>query len=87
MSTYLCGKHAIIPPCADLPISAPFSAYASASRSAFLLRDAKRVGGRVVKRTIANLSKLPDETIEALRLSQVWGVCPHKFGSLSPMAL
>ena len=39
------------------------------SRPAYLLRDAKRVGGRVVKRTIANLSKLPDEAIEALRLS------------------
>ena len=39
------------------------------SRPAYLLRDAKRVGGKVVKRTIANLSKLPDEAIEALRLS------------------
>ena len=39
------------------------------SRPAYLLRDAKRVGGKVVKRTIANLSKLPDETIETLRLS------------------
>ncbi len=39
------------------------------SRPAFLLRDAKRVGGKVVKRTIANLSKLPDEAIETLRLS------------------
>ena len=39
------------------------------SRPAYLLRDAKRVGGKVVKRTLANLSKLPDEAIEALRQS------------------
>lgn len=39
------------------------------SRPAYLLRDAKRVGGKVVKRTLANLSKLPDEAIEALRKS------------------
>ena len=39
------------------------------SRPAYLLRDAKRIGGKVVKRTIANLSKLPDEAIETLRLS------------------
>ena len=39
------------------------------SRPAYLLRDAKRVGGKVVKRTVANLSKLPDEAIAALRQS------------------
>ena len=39
------------------------------SRPAYLLRDAKRVGGRVVKRTLANLSRLPDDTIEVLRQS------------------
>lgn len=39
------------------------------SRPAYLLRDAKRVGGKVVKRTLANLSKLPDGAIEALRQS------------------
>lgn len=38
------------------------------SRPSYLLRDAKRVGKKIVKRTIANLSKLPDEAIEALRL-------------------
>ena len=39
------------------------------SRPAYLLRDARRIGGKVVKRTLANLSRLPDEAIEALRQS------------------
>ena len=38
------------------------------SRPASLLREAKREGKKTVKRTIANLSKLPDEAIDALRL-------------------
>jgi len=39
------------------------------SRPAYLLREARREGAKVVKRTLANLSKLPDDAIEALRLS------------------
>ena len=39
------------------------------SKPAVLLRESLRVGGKVVKRTIANLSALPDESIEVLRLS------------------
>lgn len=39
------------------------------SRPAYLLREARRVGGKVVKRTIANLSSLPDGAIGALRQS------------------
>ena len=39
------------------------------SKPAVLLRESLRVGGKVVKRTIANLSALPDESVEVLRLS------------------
>lgn len=39
------------------------------SKPAVLLRESSRVNGKVVKRTIANLSSLPDETVEVLRLS------------------
>lgn len=38
------------------------------SRPAYLLREAKRDGKKVVKRTIANLSSLPDAAIETLRV-------------------
>lgn len=38
------------------------------SRPAYLLRDARREGSKTVKRTLANLSHLPDHAIEALRL-------------------
>ena len=39
------------------------------SKPAILLREGRRVDGKVVKRTIANLSSLPAETIEVLRQS------------------
>ncbi len=39
------------------------------SPPAYLLRIAKRVNGKIVKKTIANLSALPLESIEILRLS------------------
>ena len=38
------------------------------SRPAYLLRDAWREGSKTIKRTLANLSHLPDHAIEALRL-------------------
>ena len=38
------------------------------SRPAYLLRDARREGSKTVKRTLANLSHLPEHAIEALRL-------------------
>ena len=38
------------------------------SPPAVLLRQSYREGGKVRKRTLANLSKLPDETIEGLRI-------------------
>ncbi len=37
------------------------------SPPAVLLRESYRDGGRIKKRTLANLSKLPDAGIEALR--------------------
>jgi len=39
------------------------------SPPAILLREARRKGGKVVKKTIANLSKCPPEAIAALRLA------------------
>ena len=39
------------------------------SPPAILLREARREGGKVVKKTIANLSKCPPEAIAALRLA------------------
>ena len=39
------------------------------SPPAILLREVQRVGGKVVKKTIANLSKCPPEAVEALRLA------------------
>ncbi|MCF0234872.1 MAG: hypothetical protein HUK22_07850, partial [Thermoguttaceae bacterium] len=39
------------------------------SKPAILLREGRRVGGRVVKRTVANLTSLPAEAVEALRLA------------------
>ena len=38
------------------------------SPPAVLLRQSYREGGKVRKRTLANLSKLPEETVEALRI-------------------
>jgi hypothetical protein len=38
------------------------------SPPAVLLRQSYREGGQVRKRTLANLSKLPDETVEGLRI-------------------
>lgn len=38
------------------------------SPPAVLLRQSYREGGKVRKRTLANLSKLPDETVEGLRI-------------------
>jgi hypothetical protein len=38
------------------------------SPPAVLLRQSYRKGGKVRKRTLANLSKLPDETVEGLRI-------------------
>ena len=39
------------------------------SPPAILLRESRREGGKMVKTTIANLSKCPPEAIEALRLA------------------
>ena len=39
------------------------------SKPAILLREGRRVNGKVVKRTIANLTSLPDATIDVLRQS------------------
>ena len=39
------------------------------SPPAILLREAQREGGKVIKKTIANLSKCPPEAVEALRLA------------------
>ena len=38
------------------------------SPPAILLRESRREGGKMVKTTIANLSKCPPEAVEALRL-------------------
>lgn len=43
------------------------------SPPAILLRETHREGGKIVKSTIANLSKCPPEAIEALRLSSPGG--------------
>ena len=39
------------------------------SPPAVLLRESKRVGGKIVKTTIANLSACPSEAVQALRLA------------------
>lgn len=54
------------------------------SPPAVLLRESHREGGKVVKTTIANLSKCPAEAIEALRLA-LRGVklVPHQVGVFS----
>ena len=51
------------------------------SPPAVLLRESRREGGKMVKTTIANLSKCPREAITALRLALIlftliggWGV-------------
>lgn len=39
------------------------------SAPAVLLRESHRQGGKIVKKTVANLSKLPPKAIEVLRLA------------------
>ena len=39
------------------------------SPPAILLRESRREGGKMVKTTVANLSKCPPEVIDALRLA------------------
>jgi hypothetical protein len=46
--------------------------------SAVLLRQSYREGGKVRKRTLANLSKLPDETVEGLRILLKGGTAINK---------
>jgi hypothetical protein len=43
-----------------------------------LLRQSYREGGKVRKRTLANLSKLPDETVEGLRILLKGGTAIHQ---------
>ena len=48
------------------------------SPPAVLLRQSYREGGKVRKRTLANLSKLPDETVEGLRILLKGGTAINK---------
>ena len=48
------------------------------SKPAVLLRESYRVGGNVRKRTLANLSKLPMDAVDAIKL---------KFPSVKPLFL
>ena len=48
------------------------------SPPAVLLRQSYREGGQVRKRTLANLSKLPDETVEGLRILLKGGTAINK---------
>ncbi|NEO80724.1 IS1634 family transposase [Moorena sp. SIO4G3] len=50
------------------------------SPPAVLLRESYREGDKVRKRTIANLSKLPDEVIENLRIVLKGGVAVENYG-------
>lgn len=51
------------------------------SPPAVLLRESYREGNKVCKRTLANLSKLPDEIIENLRIVLKGGVAVENYGS------
>ena len=51
------------------------------SPPAVLLRESYREGNKVGKRTLANLSKLPDEIIENLRIVLKGGVAVENYGS------
>ncbi len=57
------------------------------SPPAVLLRESWREDGKVKKRTIGNLSSLPDETIEALRAALKSEVIPASEGIVSPKSL
>ena len=50
------------------------------SPPAVLLRESYREGNRVRKRTLANLSKLPDDVIENLRIVLKGGVAVENYG-------
>ncbi|NEO31970.1 MAG: IS1634 family transposase [Symploca sp. SIO3C6] len=50
------------------------------SPSAVLLRESYREGDKVRKRTVANLSKLPDEVIDNLRIVLKGGVAIENYG-------
>ena len=50
------------------------------SPPAVLLRESYREGNKVRKRTLANLSKLPDDTIENLRIVLKGGVAVENYG-------
>ena len=50
------------------------------SPPAVLLRESFREGGKVRKRTLANLSKLPDEIVDGLRILLKGGVALKSFG-------
>jgi transposase len=51
------------------------------SPPAVLLRESYREGNKVRKRTLANLSKLPDDVIENLRIVLKGGVAVENYGS------
>ena len=50
------------------------------SPPAVLLRESYREGNKVRKRTLANLSKLPDDVIENLRIVLKGGVAVENYG-------
>ena len=49
------------------------------SRPTYLIREGKRVGKKVVKTTLANITKLPDEVIEQIRILLKGGVAVDAF--------
>ena len=55
------------------------------SPPAVLLRESYREGNKVRKRTLANLSKLPDDVIENLRIVLKGGVAVENYGSAFEM--
>nr|WP_071784040.1 hypothetical protein [Microcystis aeruginosa] len=48
------------------------------SPPAVLLRESYREGDQVKKRTLANLSKLPDDIIDNLKLGLFWFLCGNE---------
>lgn len=55
------------------------------SRPAYLLRDARREGSKTVKRTLANLSHLPDHSICIKRSAACKSEDKSKGGNKTPL--
>ena len=49
------------------------------SRPTYLFREGKRVGKKVVKTTLANITRLPDDVIEQIRILVKGGVAIDAF--------